>query len=102
MRVTFEGKLLGETQTLTFDFTSRLAVSETISSASVTATVYSGTDGSPQGIVSGTSTISGAVVSQKITGGLLGVTYSLKCTANTSTAQVLQLSGYLTVIPDLE
>lgn len=101
-RIIFEGKLLGETVTETFDFTSRLAPTETISSAVVTAAVYSGTDASPSSIVSGSTTISGQKVTQKITAGTLGVTYKLLCTIVTSTSQTLQLSGFLVIITDLE
>lgn len=101
-RVVFDAKLLGETVSQVFDFTSRLAATETISSAAVAASVYSGTDSNPSAIVSGVATVSGQTVVQKVTAGLLGVTYQLKCTANTSTGQVLQLAGYLVVVPDLE
>tara|TARA_R110000868_G_scaffold233900_1_gene487609 strand:+ start:76 stop:384 length:309 start_codon:yes stop_codon:yes gene_type:complete len=102
MRITFPAKLSGETLTLTFNFISRCAAAETISSASVVATVYSGTDTSPQSIVSGSPTISGQTVTQKITAGTEGVTYYLLCSATTSTSQVLQLGGYLTIAPKTE
>lgn len=101
-RVTFEGKLAGETVTETFDFASRLAASETISTALVTSTVYSGTDASPSAIISGLAAISGTKVTQKITAGTLGVVYKLLCTITTSLGQTLQLSGFLAVIPDTE
>ena len=93
-------KLVGETKTYTFDFSSELAVSETISTQVVAATVYSGTDVSPSSIISGSATASGAVVSQKITAGTLGVIYELLCTITTSNSQTLQQAGYLVVIPD--
>lgn len=99
-RVVFEGKLLGETVTETFPFLSRLAVGETISTAVVTATTYSGTDASPSAIISGSATISGSNVTQKITAGTLGVTYLLLCTITTSAGQTLSMSAYLTVIPN--
>lgn len=101
-RVTFEGKLLGETVKLTFDFLSRLAAGETILSAGCTASVYSGTDATPSAIISGSATASGSVVTQAIVGGTLGVTYELLCSAVTSAGQTLQLSGYLVVVPELE
>jgi hypothetical protein len=101
-RIILEGKLSGETITTTFDFTSRLAASETISTATVTASVYSGTDSSPSSIVSGSATISGQKVTQKITAGTLGVVYKLICTITTSTSQTLILSAFLAVVPDLE
>lgn len=99
-RVSFQGKLLGETVTEIFDFTSRLAAAETISTAAVTAVVYSGTDASPSSIVSGSATISGQKVTQKIAAGTLGVTYLLTCTITTSTSQTLLLEGFLVVIPN--
>jgi hypothetical protein len=99
-RIIFGGKLLGETAKLTFDFTSRLAVGESISSASTSATTYSGTDGSPSSLISGAASISSGQVAQTVTGGTLGVTYLLTCTAVTSTSQHLTLSGFLAVVPD--
>lgn len=102
MRVTFPAKLSGETLTLTFNFISRCTAAETISSASVVATVYSGTDASPSAILSGSAAISGQTVTQKVTAGTEGVTYYLLCSATTSTSQVLQLGGYLTIVPKEE
>ena len=98
-RVTFEGKLSAETVIETFDFTSRLAASETISTASVVCTVYSGTDASPSSVISGSATISGQKVTQKVTAGTEGVTYLLACTITTSLGQTLLLSAFLPIIP---
>ena len=100
MRVSFNAKLTGETVIETFDFTSRLTTAETISTASVTASVYSGTDASPNAIVSGSATISGKTVTQAITAGTLGVTYLLVCTITTSLSQILELAAYLPIVPD--
>ena len=100
-RITLAGKYLGETITEKFDFTSLLAAGETISTQTVTASVYSGTDASPSAIVSGSASASGAIVSQKITAGTLGVVYELLCTITTSAGQTLLLSAYLPVVPDL-
>lgn len=102
MRIELQGKLLGETVLETFDFTSRLAVAETISTAAVTASVYSGTDASPSSIINGSAAISGQAVTQSITAGVLGVTYELLCTITTSLGQTLQLSAYLPIMPDLQ
>lgn len=101
-RVTFEGKLSGETLTLTFDFTSRLAAGETISTASTVASVYSGTDPSPSSLINGPAIASGQKVTQSVIGGVLGVTYELLCSITTSGSQLLQLSGFLTIVPDME
>lgn len=99
MKQIFPTKLTGETLNLTFDFASKLASGETISTQSVAATVYSGTDASPSSIVSGAASKSGSVVTQAITGGTAGVTYQLVCTITTSASQTLQLAGLLAVMP---
>jgi hypothetical protein len=84
-----------------FDFTSRMSAGETISSASMAASVYSGTDPSPGAILSGPVTISGNIVEQTVINGVLGVVYELLATANTSLGQILELPAYLTIVPDL-
>ena len=99
MSIILETKHSGETKTYSFSFISLLAAAETISTASVAATVYSGTDASPSAIVSGSSTISGQTVTQSITAGVVGVTYLLACTITTNLGQTLQLEGFLTVVP---
>jgi len=93
------GKTPNENINQVFDFTSRLASGETISSATTVAATYSGTDESPENLVAGASSISGARVTQKIIGGNLGVTYLLLCTAITSLGQTLQISAYLSIVP---
>lgn len=94
-------KLVGEVVPRTFDFTSKLAVGETISSAAVTAAVYSGSDAVPTSIVSGGPSISGAVVTQNFTAGILGTIYQVTCTVQTSLSHTFQLSGYLAIVPVL-
>lgn len=87
-----------------FDFTSFVALSEALSGAVVTATVYSGVDPLPQNIVSGAASIGGAgnkQVSQLIVGGISGVIYQLVCEVQTGLGQRLHLSSYLAVVPDL-
>ena len=98
-RIIFGSKHSGETVSEVFDFTSRLALGETISSATVTAAVYSGSDSSPSALISGSASISAGKVTQKVTGGTLGVTYTLTCTAITSASQTLQLVGFLAIVP---
>jgi len=97
-RIIYDAKAVGETKKLTFDFLADLGVTETISSAPVTAAVYSGTDATPSAIISGSSSISGSVVTQAITAGTSGVTYTLTCTATTSASQVIIITAYLSVI----
>jgi len=96
---TFPSKVNAETVTETFDFQSRLALAETLSTASVVATVYSGTDASPSAVISGSATISGAQVKQKVTGGIEGNLYTLTCTVTTSGGQTLIVAGTLAIVP---
>ncbi len=101
-RIILEPIVSGELETVVFDFTSRLTPAETLSTAVTTAVVYSGTDASPSAIISGSASISGQKVSQKITTvsvGVLGVTYDLVCTVTTSLGQTLKLSAFLTIVP---
>lgn len=97
-RIILTPKLLGETRAYGFTFT--LPVGVTISSASVAATVYSGTDASPSSIISGSASASGAIVTQNVTAGTAGVIYDLVCTAILSDGQTLQLGAYLAVLPN--
>ena len=98
-RIVLEPKNAAETVSIVFDFASQLTGSETVSSATVTAAVYSGSDSSPSSVISGSATASGTKVTQKVTAGTLGVTYVLTCTAVTSTSQTLTMIGYLVIIP---
>ncbi len=98
-KIILEAKRAAETRNEVFDFTSRLAAGETLSTATVTATVYSGTDASPSAVISGSASISGAKVTQKITAGTLGVMYLLSCSVTTSAGQTLLLEGILPIVP---
>jgi len=100
-RVVLKSKKVGETLGFSVDFISSLAPEEIISSASVTASVYSGVDPNPQFIVLSTPTITGSVVSQGITGGVLGTIYELLYKAITSLNQAIEISAFLAVVPDL-
>ena len=90
-------KLTGETYNQAFDFTSRLALGETISTAVTTSVVYTGTDPIPSGVINGAASISGSVVTQSLTAGVAGVVYEITCTVTTSLSQTLQIGGYLAV-----
>lgn len=97
MKQTFPAKTVGASKLYDFDFTSQLGAGETISTQSVQAAVYTGNDPTPQNIISGSATVSGAVVSQLITAGVVGTIYSLLCTITTSLGQTLQLQGFLAI-----
>lgn len=96
-RIQFAPKLSGSTEQEIFDFISRLAIGETISSATVTASVYTGVDASPSAILSGSASISGTQVTQMVTAGVVGVIYQLSCAATTSAGKILLLQGLLAV-----
>lgn len=100
-RQDFAPKLQGATISLTFEFLSELAATETISTQSVTCTVWSGVDASPSSMISGSASASGTQVTQKITGGVVGVVYYLLCTITTSAGQTLQQAGFLAVITNV-
>lgn len=100
-RIIIPPKMQGAVDTIVFDFASLLGIGETISTKSVAASVYSGTDASPSSIISGAASSSGTQVSQLITGGVVGVIYKLLCTITTSAGETLQLSAFLAVVPDV-
>jgi hypothetical protein len=102
-QIVLPAKLVGTTQFYPaggWDFTSLLAVGETLSGATVTATVYTGTDANPAAIVDGAATVTTPYVKQLITGGVVGCIYMLLCKATTSLGQTLELFGLLAIIPD--
>src|SRR5674476_101666 len=102
MKVEFPPKLVGETKTLMWDFSSDLAIGETLSTASVVSTVWSGNDPAPSATVSGTATVNNPQVTQKLTGGVAGSIYQLICTAVTSAGNTLQGYGLLAVLGALK
>ena len=99
-RVEMPAKIASEVKSYTCDFSDLLG-SETISTQTVTATVYSGTDSNPSAIISGSASKSGSIVTQLITGGVAGVIYDVTWAITTSGGQTLKKSGYLAVVPDL-
>lgn len=103
-RIVLPTKTPGTTQFVPaagWDFISLLQVGETISTAVVTAGVWSGNDPNAAAIISGAASISGTKVLQLITAGVLGCIYGLKCAITTSLGQTLNLYGYLAIIPDI-
>jgi hypothetical protein len=91
-------KKVGETTTIPFDFASDLSPGETVIYAVSRATVYSG---ELPLVVLGAATIVGTVVNQSVSGGVAGVIYGVVCRASTSEGQVIEISAYCVVEPDL-
>lgn len=90
-------KLDGESKP--YEWTFSLPAGVTISSAVCSASVYSGTDSAPNNIISGSASISGAVVTQKLIAGTAGVIYLVLCSATLSNSTTLQLQSYIAVVP---
>lgn len=97
-RITFGVKYASATKTYTFDFTSDLAIGETISSAVLGSAIYSGNSGAT--VTLGSETVSGARVSVPISGGTEGAIFLIDCMAITSLGQVLMQTAYLPIIPE--
>jgi len=102
MSGTFSYKLTTENELFTFDFSSILTSTETISTASCTVQVKDGTDSNPNNIKVGSPAISGTKVVQRITGGLNGVIYRLEMTITTSLTNVYTLVGDVAVYLPIE
>lgn len=103
-RIVLPPKLLNDTRTYTFDFSSMLGSGESISAATCTCLVYSGSDPSPSSLVNGSASISSPLVSQSFTGGTLGTIYEVRCVATTTgvtPSQILNIVAFLVVLPDL-
>ena len=94
----FSYKLTTESEKFAFSYANILASTETIVSAALVVEVKDGSDSNPTAIVSGLPTINGAIVSQRILGGLDSVTYRLEMTATTSLGNVYTLVGDLPVL----
>ena len=84
-----------------FNFTSRLQQGETLTgNPTVTLTVYSGTDPSPNTMLSGAASISSNSVLQKFQGGVVGCIYQIVAGVTTSLGQYLEQYAYLVVVSD--
>lgn len=74
----FDAKSVQELQPYTVNFSDRLQFGESINGASVSVTVFAGTDPSPSSMISGVATYDSAGnVTQNLTGGLAGVVYNI-------------------------
>ena len=98
-RAIFDVKEASTPFSATFSFAIDLALGETLSSASVTAAVYSGTDPTPSAIISGAASSSGGEGTQILIDGVEGVIYLLVCLVGTSLGGTLTRTGYLAIAP---
>lgn len=98
-RIVLEPRHASETRKEVFDFLSRLATGETISTATASVLVYSGATAATAPTL-GSAAISGSQVSVLTSGGDSGVTYLLSVAAATSLGQTLHLVGFLVILPN--
>ena len=98
-RSVINAKTTSATEDAVFDFSNQYVAGETVSSGSVTAVVYSGTDASPSAVLSGAGVASGTKFTQKVVGGVEGVAYLLTCTTTSSAGKVRSLEGFLIIVP---
>ena len=101
MSASFSYKITTENEQFTFNFSTVMSTGETISLATSTVEVVSGTDASPTAILVGSPSINGQVVSQRISGGLDGVIYRIEVTATTSATNVFTIVADLPVLAPL-
>lgn len=96
----FPSKLVGERITITFPFQDELGWGETISSATVFAEVYSGTDLDPELIVYQFPIFTDGVnVTQRIRAGEPGVIYRVSCRIMGSAGTEAEKGGFLAILP---
>lgn len=97
----FDAKGVGETQPYTVNFSDRLQFGETINGAAVSVTVFSGTDASPNSMLSGTATYDAyGNVTQVLTAGTVGVIYNITYTVTGTGSHNYVKVGQLAVISD--
>ncbi len=98
MAARFSDKFTTETEPLVFDFSRVLASGETLSTCSSSASVVEGTDASPSSLLSGSPSISGNTVVQKVTAGTSGVLYRIVISTVTSASNTYTLVGDIKVV----
>lgn len=99
-KLTFAGKGVSEVLPYSMTFSDLLQAGETINGASSTATVYSGTDPTPQNIVSGPASYTSTNVTQNITGGIAGVIYTVMVLVTATNSHNYAKVFYVSVVPD--
>lgn len=82
---------------ITFNFLHTMLFNEAIVSVGVTITVYSGVDAAPDLMLSGDPTFTASTATQRIIGGLPGVTYLLAMSVRTDRGCVYVNEGFVVV-----
>lgn len=81
-----------------FNFIADLINGASISGATIDVEVLVGIDASPTDILDGSPTISGGVISQKLTGGVPGVIYQVTCFATLSNGNLPAIQTKIAII----
>ena len=81
-----------------FNFIADLINGASISGATLSVEVLSGVDPSPEDILDGSYTISGGIVSQKLTGGVPGVIYQVTCFATLSNGNLPAIQTKIAIV----
>ena len=102
MSGSFSYKLTTENELFTFDYSSIIAVTETILTAACKVQVKDGYDENPNAILQGSPAIETPRVTQRVAGGISGNTYRLEMTVTTSYSNVYTLVGDLPIYTPLE
>ncbi len=91
---------LGIDYPVEFDFSTFLAVGETVSGATCTAIVFAGTDSTPSTILNGSPVIVGTVATQVITSNANseGVIYEVTCVVTTSLSHVFSRAAKIAFV----
>lgn len=98
--VQYPDKTVSAVLPLAMDFSDRLIDGETVTGVSVSNSLFSGTDASPGAMLIGSPSYVGAVASQSVGGGVVGVVYNVVFFASTTASNLYEKTGYLAVIAD--
>lgn len=90
---------LGDDFDIPFDFISGLDPGVVLVSATVTCSLYSGTDPNPAALIDGPASVSGTIAFQAVKPTILGNVYDLSCAGVTSTGETVILDAYYAVVP---
>lgn len=91
-------KAASETRIIIADLASAMNAGDALSSATVTCSLWSGVDASPSSVISGSATVSGTKVTQKVTGGVEGNIYILTFSGVTAATATVKATMYLAIV----
>ena len=92
-----EQKAAAETLDVVFDFTSLMLFGDTIDAMSSVMSVESGTDPTPENMLTGTASFTARTTTQPVSGGIVGNTYRLAVSVHTVGNCVYVIEGLLCI-----